>query len=307
MVGRWLLYLVSLTGCIAFAWANHQWFSSALAVGVLCLPLFSLLMSLPAMLTLKVRIGCPHRVQMQIPVEIRRKISCPLPAPAISFKIRVKRVLSGETWLLSGDKLPTEHCGQLECFPDRVKVYDYLGLFCLPMKHFPHMTVTVEPQPLPVAEPPKLREYLSRAWRPKPGGGYSENHELRLYRPGDSLNQIHWKLSAKTGKLILREPMEPERGKMVLDMELRGTDDELDRKFGRLLYLSRYLLEIGARHELRVLTGDGVRDYPVCDEESLLRAVDDLLGCPCAKSEAQMEPLRSGGWLCRIGGEPDEA
>ena len=59
---------------------------------------------------------------------------------------------------------------------------------------------------------PDLDRYIARAWKPKSGGVCRRNHELRLYRPGDSLNQVHWKLTAKTGKWMIRQPMEPQRG-----------------------------------------------------------------------------------------------
>ncbi|MBR2633811.1 MAG: DUF58 domain-containing protein, partial [Lentisphaeria bacterium] len=54
---------------------------------------------------------------------------------------------------------------------------------------------------------PAIFVFSKASGRPKPGGGYGENYEIRQYRPGDNLNQIHWKLSAKVGDLMLREPM----------------------------------------------------------------------------------------------------
>jgi hypothetical protein len=92
---------------------------------------------------------------------------------------------------------------------------------------------------------PSLARYAGRAWKPKPGGGFAENHEIRLYRPGDKMNQIHWKLSSKMNKLMVREAMEPVQDRVLVEMILRGTPEELDRKFGRLLWTGNYLLEQG--------------------------------------------------------------
>ena len=150
-------------------------------------------------------------------------------------------------------------------------------------------------------EIPDISRFLCSAMRPKAGGGFSETHELRLYRPGDKLNQIHWKLSAKTGEMIVREPMEPLKTQIFVEMELRGTDEELDRKFGRLLYMSDRLLQLGFPHELRVLTGRGVQNLSVANQEELERHLGVLLGEPQAPVGDELEPV-SAAWRYRVGG-----
>ena len=92
---------------------------------------------------------------------------------------------------------------------------------------------------------------------------------MRLYRPGDSLNQVHWKLTAKTGKLVVREALEPQLGRMLLTMNLRGNPDILDRKFAELLWMGRHLTELGMRFEIHALTGFGVWMRTVTSEPEL--------------------------------------
>ena len=36
-----------------------------------------------------------------------------------------------------------------------------------------------------------------------------ETFPVRDYAPGDSLRQVHWKLSGKTGRLVVRDPARP--------------------------------------------------------------------------------------------------
>ena len=60
----------------------------------------------------------------------------------------------------------------------------------------------------------------------KKGGGFSEFHENREYRPGDSVRDIHWKLSGKTDKLIVRQAMEPVQRRLVLAVETCGSTSE---------------------------------------------------------------------------------
>lgn len=217
------------------------------------------------------------------------------------------RLTTGERWKLrSGQTLPAEHCGGLRIEPVRLRVYDYLGLIRLRVRKFETHTALVLPNPIKTTIPPELDRYLACAWRPKFGGGYAENHELRLYRPGDSLNQVHWKLSAKTGKLILREPMEPVRGLLLLTLDINGTPAELDRKFGRLLYMGQYLLSHALRYEIRALTAAGVETYPVEAHSGLQSACEKLLCAAPAGEGSIRDRAYRASWQYHIGGEPDE-
>lgn len=307
MVRRWLLYLAVAIGCIVFYWAYQQWFSWLALVGILCLPVAALILSLPAMLSVKLTVSCPLPVRIGSQEKLQLSASCPLPVPPVRGKIRVRRVTTGQQWKLKpGSYLPADHCGALICQPERARVYDYLGLFSLKIRQTEELPVIIRPEPVAVRYLPDLQRYLARAWRPKPGGGFAENHELRLYRPGDSLNQVHWKLSAKTGKYIIREAMVPENSRILLSMTLRGTPQVLDRKFGRLLWLSRELLEKQLRHEVCVLTGSGTLTLPVTDEAALEKVMDTLLSQPPALKDAQWSEFRAA-WQYRIGGGEDEA
>ncbi len=306
MVRRWLIYLATVIGCIVFYLAYQEWFSWFALICVLCLPIAALLMSLPAMTHVKLKAQRITAVPMGAPLPLPFSVYSRLPAPPCRYVIRVIRPISGESWLLkAGDKLPTQHCGKLICKPEKARVYDYLGLFRLKIQRKSSMTITVLPEPIPMRNIPDLQRYMAASWRPKPGGGFSENHEMRQYRPGDNLNQVHWKLTAKTGEIIVREPQEPERRRVLVEMELRGTAEELDRKFGQLLWLSNHLLETGLMHELRVLTGGGIRCLRVEQKADLESALDSLLGEEAAQGNEDLEPV-GAAWYCKIGGGEDE-
>jgi uncharacterized protein (DUF58 family) len=199
------------------------------------------------------------------------------------------------------------HCGAYTVTVERGRVCDYLGLFSFPVRKNAPRTMLIRPIALPVPVLPDLERFIARSWKPKYGGGYAENHELRLYRPGDSLNQIHWKLSAKSGKLILRQPMEPHRGTLLLTLHLRGTPEELDRMLGRLLWLGNQLLDRGLRYEIRALTGEGVETLVVLEEADLTKAMDHLLRSePAGDGDIREQPV-AASWQYHVGGQPDEA
>ena len=307
MVRRWIIYLVTVLLCLVFYFAYLQWFAWLLLVGVLCLPIVGLLLSLPAMLTLQVSPSCalPVGLEEQEPVTLQE--DCKIPAPPVKGRIQVTRTNTGEKWRLKpGRCLPADHCGELLCQPVRIKVYDYLGLFFVPTQRKNSLSVPIFPKPEPIQHLPDIERILAQSWVPKPGGGYAENHELRLYRPGDSLNQIHWKMSAKTGKYIIREAMIPRNSRIVLTMEIKGTAARQDNKFGQLLWLGQYLLEKELRHEWCVLTGNGLRSFFISDEKSMNDAIGQLLTEPPVAKDASW-PTLNAGWHYRIGGEQDEA
>lgn len=301
-----MLYLTVLSSCLVFYLAYQQWLAWLILMAVVWAPVFSLVISLPAMVLFRAEPALPEHLEAQTPGEVWLVGQNRLPVPPFRGKLRLIRVTTGEQWKRKGGgKLPTEHCGAVRAVPERVWVYDYLGLIGFPVRKKASKSVIVRPLAVKMEAPPDLQRYLARSWRPKPGGGYAENHELRLYRPGDNLNQVHWKLTAKTGKLIIREPMQPDRGRMLLTMNLRGSPEELDRKFGRLLWLGGYLLEQGVSYEVQVLTGSGIVSYQVGGADALSDCVDNLLCCAPAQTGDIRQRETAVSWQCHIGGEPD--
>lgn len=308
MTGRRIIYLCTLAGCLVFYFCYQQWLSWVVLLAVILIPWLSLVLSLPAMLQFRAEVDGPGFVAMGDPAYAALWGLSNLPQPLFRGRLTRTDLVTGQT--VRHDPrtpLPTDHCGGVRIDAKKVGICDYLGLFCLPAGQLRGKTVIVRPTPLAMEAPADLSRYVARSWQPKPGGGFAENHELRLYRPGDGLNQVHWKLTAKTGKLIIREPMEPNRGLVLVTMDLSGTRTEIDRKFGYLLTLSRDLLDRQLHHELRVLTADGVVSHPIQTESDLTAAVDRLLCCPAAK-EGSLQNLEAGAsWQFHIGGEPHEA
>lgn len=304
MALRRLLYLGALEGCLVLYVFYREWMAWILLLAVACLPVFSLLVSLPAMCTVKTSLRCP--TEISVGQLVRPQVRCEgfLPAPVVRCKLRVKHSITAQTEIIMlGKALDTSHCGVLQITPARLWVYDYLGLWRFPCGRKAPQTLTVLPEPIEPETLPKPYQYTAAGWRPKLQGGFAENHELRQYRPGDDLRNIHWKLSSKTGKLIYREPVEPVRRRMVVTLALWGDEDALDEKLGQLLYITGYLLEMGVNHEIRCLTGRGMESYHVTGKESqqvMLRAV--LASPACRKG--QSAPQIPGTY--RIGGDSHE-
>lgn len=308
MAVRRLWYWVAVLGSFVLYIAYGEWLAWMLLLVVLGLPWFSLLLSLPGICSLRLVPTGPDRVPLGDRGELMILGSCSLPMPPFRGRIQLENCLTGEKQRYDPEEgFSARHCGGYRCTIQTPRVFDYLGLFSFRGRKTESKILLVRPEPLPLPEPETLLRQASVRWKPKFGGGFAENHELRLYRPGDNLNQVHWKLSAKTGKLILREPMEPVRGLILLTMTLGGSPEELDRKFGRLLWLSRYLLDQGLSHELRVLTGTGLPVFPIGNEGDLTKAIDTLLCTPAVREGSIRERSYSASWQYHIGGDADEA
>ena len=307
MAKRRFYYFLAVAGSLIFYGAYQQWFSWILLQVMVLFPWVSLLLSLGAIFRIRMEPAASSRIPMGTPEKLQLKVSCKSPQPPHRSKIRITKPLTGEHWILKpGDQLPTEHCGGLRAELHKPRVCDYLGLFCFRVRKAGGQTFVVLPEAVNMEVPPDLTRYLAQRWRPKPGGGYAENHEIRQFHPGDNLNQIHWKLSAKVGDLMLREPMEPERGLMLLTMDLCGTAHELDRKLGQLLWLSNWLLGHGMDFEIRVLTGNGMEGWSIRDEWDLQNAMETLLCAPFAPSGSIRDRSFTAAWRHHIGGEQGE-
>ncbi len=299
---RWTVYLLVLLICTVFYTFYQKWISYILFLTILGVPWLSLLISLPAMLSLRVHIEAPDKVNIGTQTRARLVGECPLVMPRFVGRLYVRRIPDGATWKRRQDAvIDTQHCGELEVTARRVFVYDALGLIALPVRHLPKTTITVRPLEVKMPMPTGIEQLLARSWRPRAGGGYSEHHELREYRPGDALNQIHWKLTAKTGTIIIREPMQPDQGAVLLTLEIAGTPDELDRMYGRLLYFGNYLMSRGVSFEICASTEKGQLRFAVSLEDDLMRAIDTMLCIEAAKEAVAMQAPASRQIF--IGGE----
>jgi len=255
MIKNRLLYLGGLLAALIFHIFYFGWYSWYLLVLMLCLPWFVLLFSLPAMLRLRLKLTLPELCTagdtafMQLSAGKYKGI-----LPPYHLRLYVKNTLDGKIVTIRPRKvkklqgklaLDTTHCGILRCSAKGSRVCDYLGLFALPVRGTQERELLVLPRPVPPEQLPNLTAFATGRRRPKPGGGFSEEHELRDYRPGDSMRDIHWKLSVKTDRTIVREAQEPIRERTLLTFDLKGTPEQIDLTLARLCWMSDWL----SRHE----------------------------------------------------------
>lgn len=124
-------------------------------------------------------------------------------------------------------------------------------------------------------------------WKPRPGGGPGEDYEVREYRSGDPMRSVHWKLSSKLDKLVVRETLEPRRAVLLLTFDHFGTPEQMDAVLDRLCALSKLLTSRGLPHMIQwVEPMTGVKEHwPITDENAL----------PACLAKALSQPAPPGG------------
>ena len=290
---HFLFYLLA----VGLAWLLRLsylgWFGPFFLLCVILVPLFAAGLSLPAMVTLRTELSVKSQVTRGNVADLTVAFSLPrlLPPCRVIVTVEMENQYTGERWRYRRETrepvseslafaLPTALCGQLRCRVIRLECRDLLGLFRIPRKAPAEKTCTVLPAAAAPDTMPDLDAALesSPVLKPKYGGGYSEEHELREYRPGDAANAIHWKLSSKTDSLIVREPLERENDRIYVVLSRVGADD---RGLEVLFWLSGEL----CRRELpHVIIAD--RMYSVTNEQEAVEALSRLLASPLG------EPLR---------------
>ncbi len=286
---NFFLYLFLCGLAYLFSLTYVGWFGGYLLWAVIALPPVLTLLSLPAMFSLRISCRVPERVNLGERGELSIKFSNRrlLPVRYCSFTLRIVNLFTGESisypmryGLLDDSEsmisLPTSSSGTLLCSLEDEKLSSYLGLLKLRPKRQWQAKCTVMPKPKTPKNMASLESLppVSQNYRPKPGGGYSEEHELRQYRPGDNINSIHWKLSSKTDELIVREPMEPIESSTAV---LLHTTGELD--LSHLYWLSLRLCSWNIEHVIYF----GSASALVSNETDCRRAMLQLLALPRAK------------------------
>ncbi len=106
-----------------------------------------------------------------------------------------------------------QNCGEILFQCEKIQIRDVLRLFALNISPFEEMRMVCYPAAMDVqAEISGSVSGISREegmTLNRKGNDSSEMFDIRDYVPGDDIRSIHWKLSSKTGELILRQASEP--------------------------------------------------------------------------------------------------
>lgn len=112
----------------------------------------------------------------------------------------------------------------------------------------------------------------------KRGTDINPDYEVREYIPGDDLKSIHWKLTAKQGRTMVRERLAAGRDKINVLLPLTGDEKENDGLMESLQGLGLLLLDKGFPIRLCWLgTGNGLLCHYLAEPGELENALEEIL------------------------------
>lgn len=311
-----LSYLLVLLSTGLFFICFNGYISYYVFLLSLGLPLCSLLISLPGMLTMKVRVflqedGALARTRKgtNIPLHIEARTAWPLPSGQVRLRLTVENTLTGSVRkerlvLTVGEKpLLLEHAlhssasGLVNCRITKVRTSDLLGLFSLPVRvrgrdrcsafFFPAVyspALMLQPDRSPDSDGERYSQT-------KPGDDLSELFGLREYRSGDKLSRIHWKLSQKAGRTLVKEPSLPLADCVLLLLDLNGQGPDADVLLDVFATLSGYLLQQEVAHRIAYRDGQALALLELAAPEDARPALETILA---VGGQAALPPFRPG-------------
>lgn len=122
------------------------------------------------------------------------------------------------------DSFYPESVGNYVLELDRIKIYDLTGLFYMKKRVYKTTSVLVLPEPASVEV--RISERTRNFYGDSDiyddfhaGHDSSEIFDIREFREGDKIQRIHWKLSAKTDSLLVREDSQPSACPLVFCLD----------------------------------------------------------------------------------------
>ena len=201
---------------------------------------------------------------------------------SVNFPVLPKRTSSIEIPAL------TEKVGIVSLQGKRLTVNDFLGFITLNLDFAIKSDVPVLPVRKPSIKIPQtpssegFDEYSEPDYKGNPS---TEVKEIREYRPGDRLQNIHWKLSAKLDDLFVKELDRTSVIALVVLPEL--TKSTLDETITTLDAVAREIINREERFEIALFNEPAceLNFFSIDSEDSLLECLINMFYLPLYDTE----------------------
>ncbi|HWP52148.1 MAG TPA: DUF58 domain-containing protein [Clostridia bacterium] len=155
-------------------------------------------------------------------------------------------------------RIKSQHCGQVAVTFKQVAAVDFFGVTRYRLNFTAEADTIIMPSTFLMHVLPMIDSVCpeeSDEYEPdRAGYDVSEVHQIRGYVPGDSVRQIHWKLTGKFDQLMVKEAGRPLKHAMLLFLDFsaggakRATPACLDALAEVAVSLSQALLDAGIAH-----------------------------------------------------------
>lgn len=265
MIGMKLCWLL-LEGIllVLFAWFGS---SAALALGIalVLVPLLSLPVNRRVRKKLNISMDGAGNLRKNEAGQICITLHNPTAFPVLRVKCRVlaQNQLNGETQSYTMQtalpikgaavlkvRLGSRYCGRVKVSVPVIRLYDCFGLIGIRCKTEERRYAVIQPDTFETAiclqsNAGSIADSDAYA-QDRPGEDLTETYQIREYVPGDSPRQVHWKLSSKFDRLIVRDPALPIIRNVLVFWERTGQSGDrelIDTQAEILLSVCRNLLD----------------------------------------------------------------
>jgi uncharacterized protein (DUF58 family) len=184
------------------------------------------------------------------------------------------------------NELPTGRRGKHDVGPLRLRRADALGLGQSELLLGDTATLWVYPRTYPVhsvAGGLPLHHHDGAATETSPRGSL-DIREVREYVPGDEVRHLHWKATARTGQLMIRDYADPHQPQFTVLLDNRR-QIRAEPEFEEAVELAASLVVAAAKeeHRCRLVTPSGVDVATTPGSGAIRRFMDEL--CVVERSE----------------------
>ena len=273
MILRWALYLLWIVFAAYEAVVFSNIIVSMLFVALLLCPILSMALLLLQRRHLEIAMKIPVPVaekngHIQIQIVTAQNGWFPVLQMDVSMNCRPVFGGTGEVYplTLNADskqscqfiyEISRDGCGRLRIEINRVRLWDYFHFFSIYKKLNLSEEITFLPRiyetAVTVCEATRHFAGETEDYEPEAAGpDNSQIYQVREYRPGDKLQMIHWKLTARNDELYVRESAEPLCFAVGIFMDLsekgKSSWEAMEAVIETVLSISNGLLEQRCRH-----------------------------------------------------------
>lgn len=157
--------------------------------------------------------------EVPIALTVTNRTSFPLYQPKVKISYQGwSRGAEERKWLKAGNdqlSISSHYCGIMRIRAKRIVVTDILHIFRRHKRLSEEVEVAILPELhlIPLIVGPAVRSFHSESEAystDRSGDDPSEVFDVREFRPGDRMQRIHWKMSAKSEGYIVKEFSQPE-------------------------------------------------------------------------------------------------
>lgn len=186
------------------------------------------------------------------------------------------RSLSAGAEVLYTNEVPTERRGRHRVGPLVLDRSDALGLACRRLSLSDTATLWVYPRvhPVRVLATGRHRQHHDGPAAEAAPRGSVELREVREYVVGDEVRHLHWKATARTGQLMIRDCADPNQPRFTVLVDNRPENPGFEAAVE--IAASLLVAAVNADHRSRLVTSSGVDVTTTGGSAAVRRLLDEL-------------------------------